>query len=270
MPVARRIGDHMSTSGAPLPAEEVEPVWLPDAAEAGKSGIAKFAEFAALRTGAEYPDYESLWTWSTQDLSGFWAAVAEFFDLRMTGSRETVLDDAPMPGTRWFPGARLNYAEHALRHGEGDAGAETAVISVGEDGATSSATWRELRERVGAFMSVTVVLYDGSPVHPGPGRLWELAAEHRVSMLGISPGYLLACAKAGRAPAHRHTSIRTISGGSPWVSYRKRRVRSSRTSPRGRRDSSLRPRSTVVTKRRCSSRKTCRTDSGVTPVTPSS
>jgi acetoacetyl-CoA synthetase len=126
----------------------VEPIWLPDAAAADASAIAEFARFATARTGVDYPDYQALWTWSTQDLSGFWATLADFFGLRMTGSWATVLDDTPMPGARWFPGARLNYAEHALRHGEG---AGTAVISVGEDGTTSATTWQELRELVGAF-----------------------------------------------------------------------------------------------------------------------
>ncbi|MFI9283429.1 acetyl-coenzyme A synthetase N-terminal domain-containing protein [Streptomyces sp. NPDC053076] len=69
-----------------------------------------------------------------QDLAGFWAAVGEFFDIRISGTSEGVLDDAPMPATRWFRGARLNYAEHALRVG---APADVAVISVSEEGTTT-------------------------------------------------------------------------------------------------------------------------------------
>ncbi len=53
----------------------------------------------------------------------------------------------------------------------------------------------------GLLVDATVVLYDGSPVFPGPDRLWRLAEEHRVSVLGVSPGYLLACAKAGVEPS---------------------------------------------------------------------
>ncbi|GAA3290507.1 hypothetical protein GCM10020295_05120 [Streptomyces cinereospinus] len=98
-----------------------------------------------------HDDYHSLWAWSVQDLSGFWTAVGEFFDLRTSGRWECVLDDAPMPTTRWFPGARLNYAEHALRTGEPTG---TAVISVGEDGTTSHTTWAELRDQVGALAAL--------------------------------------------------------------------------------------------------------------------
>ena len=53
----------------------------------------------------------------------------------------------------------------------------------------------------GLLVGASVVLYDGSPHHPDPLRLWEIAAEHRVAFLGVSPGYLLASAKAELAPA---------------------------------------------------------------------
>jgi acetoacetyl-CoA synthetase len=44
------------------------------------------------------------------------------------------------------------------------------------------------------------VLYDGSATHPGTDRLWRLAAEHRVSYLGVGAPYLVACMKAGLRP----------------------------------------------------------------------
>jgi acetoacetyl-CoA synthetase len=50
----------------------------------------------------------------------------------------------------------------------------------------------------------TVVLYDGSPTSPGPDRLWDLAEEHRVSVLGVSPAYLVASAQAGLEPGTQH------------------------------------------------------------------
>lgn len=128
--------------------EAVEPVWRPAARPERTPRITDFAEFAARRTGIVHPDYTSLWTWSVQDLPGFWAAIGEYFDIRWTGTWEQVLDDAPMPAARWFPGAHLNYAEHALRHGDDT---DLAVVSVGEDGTTTRTTRRELRDLVGAL-----------------------------------------------------------------------------------------------------------------------
>ena len=50
------------------------------------------------------------------DLEGFWASIWRFFALLAT-PYDAVLADRAMPGARWFEGARLNYAEHALRAG---------------------------------------------------------------------------------------------------------------------------------------------------------
>ncbi|HVT68155.1 MAG TPA: acetoacetate--CoA ligase [Trebonia sp.] len=52
----------------------------------------------------------------------------------------------------------------------------------------------------GLLVGAPVVLYDGSPTHPGPERLWQIAAEHRVAALGVSPGYLHASTRAGLTP----------------------------------------------------------------------
>ncbi|MFE7577260.1 acetoacetate--CoA ligase [Streptomyces sp. NPDC057521] len=125
-----------------------EPIWLPDPAEAAHSRLARFTDFVAERTGTVHADYASLHAWSVEDLPGFWSAVGEFFSLRITGTWDRVIDDTPMPGTRWFSGARLNYAEHALRPGEPD---EVALIAADESGATAYVTWGELRSRVGSL-----------------------------------------------------------------------------------------------------------------------
>ena len=52
----------------------------------------------------------------------------------------------------------------------------------------------------GLLVGAPIVLYDGSPGYPDAARLWQIAADQRVAMLGVSPGYLLACAKAGISP----------------------------------------------------------------------
>ena len=52
----------------------------------------------------------------------------------------------------------------------------------------------------GLLTGSTILCYDGSPAQPSPAALWRIAAQHRVTLLGVSPGYLLACAKAGIEP----------------------------------------------------------------------
>jgi len=46
----------------------------------------------------------------------------------------------------------------------------------------------------------TVVLYDGSPFHPGPEALWKMAEEEKISVFGTSAKYIAAVEKAGLKP----------------------------------------------------------------------
>lgn len=87
------------------------------ASEARKSGLnlTRFIDWLNAR-GHDFGGYADLQAWSITDLSGFWGAVRDYFGLILEGNANPVLTDAPMPRTRWLPGARLNYAEHVLRH----------------------------------------------------------------------------------------------------------------------------------------------------------
>ena len=70
----------------------------------------------------------------------------------------------------------------------------------------------------GLLAGVTIVLYDGSATYPGTDRLWQLAAEHGVTYLGVGAPYLVACAKAGLQPGAEQdlSALRAIgSTGSP-------------------------------------------------------
>lgn len=87
------------------------------ASEARKSGLnlTRFIDWLNTR-GHGFSGYADLQAWSIADLSGFWGAVRDYFGLILEGNANPVLTDAPMPRTRWLPCARLNYAEHVLRH----------------------------------------------------------------------------------------------------------------------------------------------------------
>lgn len=64
-----------------------------------------------------------------------------------------------------------------------------------------------------------VVFLEAAPDHPGPGRLWESAARHEVTQLGVSPTLVRALRKAGEQHARGHdlSSLRALgSTGEPW------------------------------------------------------
>lgn len=64
----------------------------------------------------------------------------------------------------------------------------------------------------GLLTGATVVTYDGSPTHPDPGTLWRIAAETGAGVFGTSPGYVLACVKAGLVPrtAYDLSALKTV------------------------------------------------------------
>jgi acetoacetyl-CoA synthetase len=140
---------------------EPQILWRPDPDVVARSRIAAFRAWLASHRGvglADLADYESLWRWSVADLEGFWGAVAEFAGARFHDPPRTVLSDAAMPGAKWFPGATLNYAEHALAPGPGKEDDDLAVIFRQEDRARQQCTFGELRQYVAAARSALVSL----------------------------------------------------------------------------------------------------------------
>jgi acetoacetyl-CoA synthetase len=111
--------------------------------------IGRFLGWLERERGLRLDDYEGLHRFSVEDLDGFWSAVAEFFGVRFATPPQRVLGRREMPGAEWFPGATLNYAEHAL--GLVDAGenaAEVAVLAYSQTRDRHELTWAQLREQV--------------------------------------------------------------------------------------------------------------------------
>ncbi len=120
-------------------------LWRPDAERIERATITGYARWLEQTRGLDLPDYASLWEWSTTDLEGFWASIWERFDVRASTPYERVLGSRAMPGAEWFPGARLNYAEHALRASDVDA---VAIRHASELRPLAEMTRGELRDEV--------------------------------------------------------------------------------------------------------------------------
>ncbi|REE72330.1 acetoacetyl-CoA synthetase [Rhodococcus wratislaviensis] len=59
-------------------------------------------------------------------------------------------------------------------------------------------------QTAGLLVGATIVCYDGSPSFPTPDALWALVSRLGVTVAGTSPGYVLACDKAGVVPVREH------------------------------------------------------------------
>ena len=127
-----------------------EVLWAPDPEQATGTAIAGFARWVGEHRGVELDelDYAALHEWSVRDLEGFWSAAAEYLGVIFRDPPTATLGSAEMPGAQWFPGATLNYAEHALTPGPGRADEDVAVVFAREDGLGRTVTHAELREQV--------------------------------------------------------------------------------------------------------------------------
>ena len=128
---------------------EPDVLWTPDPERSRETAIAAFARFVRDERGVEVgdTDYSALHEWSVTDTAGFWSAAATFLGVRFRDVPDAVLGSTTMPGTQWFPGATLNYAEHALASGAGRDD-DVAVVFVREDGPERSITYAEIRDLV--------------------------------------------------------------------------------------------------------------------------
>ncbi|HZB38176.1 MAG TPA: acetoacetate--CoA ligase [Beijerinckiaceae bacterium] len=119
------------------------PLWQPSPEQVAATNIARFMERVGERTGAELTDYPGLHRWSIENRDAFWSAVwDEFGVIGEKGGR--VLVEDRMPGAKFFPDARLNFAENLLRRSdEGE-----AIVFQGEDKIETRLTFAELHALV--------------------------------------------------------------------------------------------------------------------------
>ncbi len=124
-----------------------ELLWQPASDARETTRIGAFMQDVQVRTGRRFTDYADLWRWSVDDLDGFWRTVLDFFDVPYDGDDSVVLVEPSMPGARWFPGLRLNYAEVLLRLPE-RADDDVVVVSASQTRTTVTLTAAELRDHV--------------------------------------------------------------------------------------------------------------------------
>jgi hypothetical protein len=96
-------------------------------------------------SGPTAPPYDALWRWSVTDLPGFWQAVWDYCGVTSSAPATSVLASRTMPGAQWFPGARLNYAEHVLRN---ERPGTTALLYCSETTPVTAVAWEALAGQV--------------------------------------------------------------------------------------------------------------------------
>ncbi|MDE0060695.1 MAG: acetoacetate--CoA ligase [Defluviicoccus sp.] len=122
-----------------------ETLWTPSVERIRDANLTRFRAVLAERRGLVFDDYAALHRWSVEHREAFWTEIWEFCGVVAETRGATVLADGEkMPGARWFPDARLNFAENLLRRS--DPG--PALIFRGEDGSQRSVSRAGLRDLV--------------------------------------------------------------------------------------------------------------------------
>jgi len=134
----------------------VDPIWTPTEARVKSSNLIQFINYLNRGSGITPPlpiaSYAELYNWSVTKTADFWESLWRFYNLRTSAPYTRVMGPASlashsrrrsgpsqggpakMPGTQWFEGARINFAEHLLRFRDN----RPALISWGEGPASPS------------------------------------------------------------------------------------------------------------------------------------
>src|SRR5690606_13766385 len=120
-------------------------LWTPSPERIQNARLTEFREWLTRNRGLTFPDFESMWRWSTTDIDAFWQACWDFFKIEATQPPTAVLGKRTMPGAEWFPAPRVNYARHALRHERPGA---TAGLHLNERQPLQEMSWEELGRQV--------------------------------------------------------------------------------------------------------------------------
>ena len=136
------------------------PLWIPSRERLRASNLVHFAALvagsgpdpdegpgvftASLTEPRQDPadGYDALWRWSIEQQEEFWSAVWDWSGVVGDKGDRVFVDGDHMPGARYFPDARLNFAENLLRRRTD----EPAIIAWSEDGRRRVVSWRELHD----------------------------------------------------------------------------------------------------------------------------
>ena len=122
------------------------PLWTPNPATVGQT---RMAQLIAAKGKANYAE---LWQWSVDEPEAFWSELWDFCGAVGEKGTKIVVDRSRMPGARWFPDAKLNYAENLLQQRDDS----EALVFWGETKVKRRMTRAELVAEVTRFQQLLI------------------------------------------------------------------------------------------------------------------
>jgi acetoacetyl-CoA synthetase len=124
---------------------ERKKLWEPSEEWIKNANITQFIEFVNKEYGQSIKGGKDLYKFSVEKIEDFWEAMWKFSDIIASKPYDKVVEDLSVfPGTKWFPGARLNFAENLLKYKDD----QLAFIFQGETKVTKQMTYNELHKIV--------------------------------------------------------------------------------------------------------------------------
>ncbi|MBT8053376.1 MAG: acetoacetate--CoA ligase [Xanthomonadales bacterium] len=121
-----------------------EPLWSPGPVRRQTANIRRFTDLARTELDPGIYDYRGLHAFSIEQPAEFWRAVWDFCGIVGTPGTTVLENPEKMPGTRWFPRARLNFAANLLRYKDD----QPAIIFKSETGESASYSFNDLHDAV--------------------------------------------------------------------------------------------------------------------------
>jgi acetoacetyl-CoA synthetase len=110
----------------------ISKLWEPSAERIAQANITAFAAMIAAKHGVEVDTYAKLWRWSVDHKWDFWREIWDYCGILGESGSRVLIDAERMPGARWFPDARLNFAQNLLERRRADDDGD-ALVFWGED-----------------------------------------------------------------------------------------------------------------------------------------
>ena len=98
-----------------------ELLWTPSLERIESTSLFKFIDHINSHKHTKITDFETLHKWSVENRNCFWNEVWDFYNVIGHKGEEPYLEPPnKLPGTRFFPNGKLNYAENMLKKGDSD------------------------------------------------------------------------------------------------------------------------------------------------------
>lgn len=121
-----------------------QPLWIPSSQRMKSSNMIAFMQYVNSNLNQKFQTYHELYEWSVENIEEFWKAIWEFGSFKYSQSYSTIMSKDDFIKTKWFEGAKLNFAENLLNH----RGSKIALIGVRENLNDVIITYDELFHQV--------------------------------------------------------------------------------------------------------------------------